>query len=41
MELMWPMIAPKGPDAVRSEFVRGAGVPCLVAVDRILLVQLK
>ena len=29
------MIAPKGPGhTVRSEFVRGAGVPCLVAVDK-------
>ena len=28
------MIAPKGPGhTVRSEYVRGAGVPCLVAVD--------
>jgi len=29
------MIAPKGPGhTVRSEYVRGAGVPCLVAVDQ-------
>ena len=29
------MIAPKGPGhTVRSEYVRGAGVPCLVAVDK-------
>lgn len=29
------MIAPKGPGhTVRSEFARGAGVPCLVAVDQ-------
>ena len=29
------MIAPKGPGhTVRSEFVKGGGVPCLVAVDR-------
>ena len=29
------MVAPKGPGhTVRSEFVRGAGVPCLVAVDK-------
>ena len=29
------MIAPKGPGhTVRSEFARGGGVPCLVAVDR-------
>jgi len=29
------MIAPKGPGhTVRSEYVRGGGVPCLVAVDR-------
>jgi len=29
------MIAPKGPGhTVRSEFVRGAGVPCLVAVEQ-------
>ena len=29
------MIAPKGPcHTVRSEYVRGAGVPCLVAVDQ-------
>jgi len=29
------MIAPKGPgDTVRAEYVRGAGVPCLVAVDK-------
>lgn len=29
------MIAPKGPGhTVRSEFVRGAGVPCLVAIDQ-------
>ena len=29
------MIAPKGPGhTVRAEYVRGAGVPCLVAVDK-------
>ncbi len=29
------MIAPKGPGhTVRSEYVRGGGVPCLIAVDR-------
>ena len=29
------MIAPKGPGhTVRSEYVRGAGVPCLVAIDK-------
>jgi len=29
------MIAPKGPGhTVRSEYVRGAGVPCLIAVDQ-------
>jgi ketol-acid reductoisomerase len=29
------MVAPKGPGhTVRGEFVRGAGVPCLIAVDR-------
>jgi ketol-acid reductoisomerase len=29
------MIAPKGPGhAVRSEYVKGGGVPCLIAVDR-------
>ena len=29
------MVAPKGPGhTVRSEFVRGRGIPCLVAVDR-------
>ncbi len=32
------MIAPKGPGhTVRSEFARGAGVPCLVAVARVSL----
>ena len=29
------MVAPKGPGhTVRAEYVRGAGVPCLVAVDK-------
>ena len=29
------MIAPKGPGhTVRAEYIRGAGVPCLVAVDK-------
>src|SRR3546814_18197251 len=29
------MIAPKGPGhTVRSEYVRGGGVPCLIAVDQ-------
>ena len=29
------MVAPKGPGhTVRSEYVRGAGVPCLIAIDR-------
>ena len=29
------MIAPKGPGhTVRGEFVRGAGVPCLIAIDQ-------
>jgi ketol-acid reductoisomerase len=29
------MVAPKGPGhTVRGEFVRGAGVPCLIAIDR-------
>ena len=29
------MVAPKGPGhTVRSEYVRGRGIPCLVAVDR-------
>jgi ketol-acid reductoisomerase len=29
------MVAPKGPGhTVRSEYIRGAGVPCLIAIDR-------
>ena len=29
------MIAPKGPGhTVRSEYVRGGGVPCLIAIDQ-------